>query len=194
MVGLARPGQFGADVSHLNLHKTFCIPHGGGGPGVGPIGVRAHLAPYLPNHPLPCRRWSRLCSRGHRGGAVGLGVNPADHLGVPATDGPDRPDPSHRCRDPCRPTTWRNGWRPTIPCSTPERRGLVAHECILDLRQITRDTGITVEDVAKRLIDYRIPRADHVLPGRGHVDGRADRVGEPRGAGPICRGDDRYQG
>ena len=59
LVGLAQPGRFGADVSHLNLHKTFCIPHGGGGPGVGPVAVRAHLAPYLPNHPLVPRRRAR---------------------------------------------------------------------------------------------------------------------------------------
>ena len=87
MVGLARPGRFGADVSHLNLHKTFCIPHGGGGPGVGPIGVRAHLAPYLPNHPLQPRRRPGHRARRDRRRAVGLGVDPADHLGLHPADG-----------------------------------------------------------------------------------------------------------
>ena len=87
MVGLARPGKFGADVSHLNLHKTFCIPHGGGGPGVGPIGVRAHLAPYLPNHPLQPAAGPGDRGRRGRRGAVGLGVDPADHLGLHPADG-----------------------------------------------------------------------------------------------------------
>ena len=193
MVGLARPGQFGADVSHLNLHKTFCIPHGGGGPGVGPIGVRAHLAPLLAESPATYRRWSRLWSRGHRGGAVGLGVNPADYLGVPAPDGPRRPDPSHRRRDPVGQLPGETAGGPLSgalhrsagpggprvhPRPAADHPG-DGHHC--------RGRG----QAAHRL---RIPRADHVLPGRGHVDGRADRVGEPGGAGPICRRDDRYQG
>ena len=74
LVGLARPGKFGADVSHLNLHKTFCIPHGGGGPGVGPIGVRAHLAPFLPNHPLVAEAGPATGVGPIAGGAVGLGA------------------------------------------------------------------------------------------------------------------------
>src|SRR6185437_2686043 len=153
MVGLARPGQFGADVSHLNLHKTFCIPHGGGGPGVGPIGVRAHLAPYLPNHPLRADAgpasgagaiaeapwgsasilpitWAYLRLMGPVGltRATGVAILSANYLA--------RRLAAH------------------YPVLYTGARGLVAHECILDLRQITRETGITVEDVAKRLIDY----------------------------------------
>jgi glycine dehydrogenase len=153
MVGLARPGKFGADVSHLNLHKTFCIPHGGGGPGVGPIGVREHLAPYLPNHPvqplagpetgsgaiaaapwgsasiLPIT-WAYVRLMGPDGltAATGAAILAANYLAA-------------RLRD-HYPVLFTGG------------HGLVAHECILDLRPLTRDTGVTVDDVAKRLIDY----------------------------------------
>jgi glycine dehydrogenase len=153
MVGLARPGKFGADVSHLNLHKTFCIPHGGGGPGVGPIGVRAHLAPYLPNHPLqpdagPASgagaiaaapwgsasilpiTWSYIRMMGADGltAATGAAILSANYLAKRLTE--------HY------PVLYTGG------------HGLVAHECILDLREITKQTGVTVDDVAKRLIDY----------------------------------------
>jgi glycine dehydrogenase len=150
LLGLARPGRFGADVSHLNLHKTFCIPHGGGGPGVGPIGVRAHLAPFLPGHPetqpdavvgpvsaapwgsasiLPIS-WAYIRMMG----AVGLrratltAVASANYV-------------ARRV----------GGYFPVLYAG---RNGLVAHECILDLRSITKATGVTVQDVAKRLADY----------------------------------------
>jgi glycine dehydrogenase len=153
MVGLARPGRFGADVSHLNLHKTFCIPHGGGGPGVGPVAVRAHLAPYLPNHPLQP-------AAGPATGAGPISAAPWGSAGI-------------------LPITWAYirmmgadgltaatatailaanyvskrlaGYFPTLYAGA---HGLVAHECILDLREITRQSGVTVDDVAKRLIDY----------------------------------------
>ena len=100
LVGLARPGRFGADVSHLNLHKTFCIPHGGGGPGVGPVGVRAHLAPYLPNHPLQPAAGPASGCGAIVGGAVGLGLDPADHLGLHPDDGRRRADRGDRRGDP----------------------------------------------------------------------------------------------
>jgi glycine dehydrogenase len=87
LVGLAKPGHFGGDVSHLNLHKTFCIPHGGGGPGVGPVGVRAHLAPYLPQPPAPADRRSGDGRRPDLRRAVGLGGHPADLLVVRASHG-----------------------------------------------------------------------------------------------------------
>jgi glycine dehydrogenase len=153
LVGLAKPGRFGADVSHLNLHKTFCIPHGGGGPGVGPVAVRAHLAPFLPNHPL----------RPEAGPATGVGpvsAAPWGSVGV-------------------LPVSWayitmmgaegltRASEVAILNANYVARRldehfpvlysgadGLVAHECILDLRAITRETGVTVDDVAKRLVDY----------------------------------------
>ena len=136
LVGLAKPGTFGADVSHLNLHKTFCIPHGGGGPGVGPVAVRAHLAPFLPGHPLVPE-----CGPGGgigRGRAVGLGRHPADLVGVHRADGRRRAARGHRGRDPQRQLRRARGSRRTTRCSTRGPGGLVAHECILDLRPITR--------------------------------------------------------
>ena len=96
LMGLAQPGKFGADVSHLNLHKTFCIPHGGGGPGVGPVGVRAHLAPYLPNHPLAPEAGPATGRRPDLGRAVRVGRHPADLVGLRPAHGRRRPDPGHR--------------------------------------------------------------------------------------------------
>ena len=144
LLGYARPGRFGADVSHLNLHKTFCIPHGGGGPGVGPVAVRAHLAPYLPGTaevgpvsaapdgsagilPIP---WAYLRLMGPDGltAATGVAVLAANYVA--------------------------GRLRASYPVLYSGNKGLVAHECILDLRPLTRQTGITVDDVAKRLIDY----------------------------------------
>ena len=161
LVGIARPGHFGADVSHLNLHKTFCIPHGGGGPGVGPVAVRAHLAPYLPGHPVvpsagPDRRpddglgpivgpvsaapfgsanilpipWAYVTMMGPAGlrRATEVAILNANYI-------------AHRLGG-------------AFPILYTGNDGLVAHECILDLRPITKDTGVTVDDVAKRLIDH----------------------------------------
>ena len=157
MVGICRPAEIGVDVCHLNLHKTFCIPHGGGGPGAGPIGVAGHLAPYLPNHP------------------VVDGVNPA--AGSDGTVGTVAAAPWGSAG--ILPIAWAyialmggNGLtRATqiailnanymaqklatyYPVLYTGKSGLVAHECIIDLRPIKNTTGITVEDVAKRLIDY----------------------------------------
>jgi glycine dehydrogenase len=153
LVGLARPGRFGADVSHLNLHKTFCIPHGGGGPGVGPVAVRAHLAPHLPNHPLVAGAgpatgvgpvagapygsasilpisWAYVRLMGAEGlaEATGVAVLSANYV-------------ASRLRE-------------HFPVLYSGQDGLVAHECVLDVRPITAATGVTVDDVAKRLIDY----------------------------------------
>ncbi|WP_433135579.1 aminomethyl-transferring glycine dehydrogenase [Actinomadura nitritigenes] len=154
LVGLARPGEFGSDVSHLNLHKTFCIPHGGGGPGVGPIGVREHLAPFLPNHPLR-----------EEAGPAGTGVGPisaapwgsAGILPISwayiAMMGPDGlRAATEGAIIGANYLAARLG--PHYPILYTGRNGLVAHECIADLRKITKETGITAEDVAKRLIDY----------------------------------------
>jgi glycine dehydrogenase len=153
MVGLARPGRFGADVSHLNLHKTFCIPHGGGGPGVGPIGVRAHLAPYLPNHPL----------QPAAGPSTGSGAIAAAPWGsasiLPITwayirmMGPDGLADATGAAILAANYVARKlaGHFPVLYTGT---SGLVAHECILDLRELTKRTGVSVDDVAKRLIDY----------------------------------------
>ncbi|GHG76720.1 aminomethyl-transferring glycine dehydrogenase [Amycolatopsis acidiphila] len=150
LLGLAKPGEFGGDVSHLNLHKTFCIPHGGGGPGVGPVAVRAHLAPYLPGHPelagesgvgpvsaapygsasiLPIS-WAYVRMMGAAGltSATKVAVLAANYVAARLS--------------------------PHYPVLYTGRDGLVAHECILDLRALTKRTGVTVDDVAKRLVDY----------------------------------------
>jgi glycine dehydrogenase len=153
LVGLARPGRFGADVSHLNLHKTFSIPHGGGGPGVGPVAVRAHLAPHLPNHPLdggagPESGVGPVSAAPF--GSAGVLPIPWVYLRLMGPDGLVRATQvavlaanyvAARLRD-------------HYPVLYTGRGGLVAHECILDVRPITRATGVTVDDVAKRLIDY----------------------------------------
>ena len=153
LMGLAKPGRFGADVSHLNLHKTFCIPHGGGGPGVGPVAVGAHLAPFLPGSPAPGAEaaapgvgpvaaapfgsagilpisWAFIAMMG------GEGLRRASQVAILAANYIARRLDEH------------------YPVLHTGRAGLVAHECIIDLRPLTRQTGVTVDDVAKRLIDY----------------------------------------
>ncbi len=149
LVGLARPGHFGGDVSHLNLHKTFCIPHGGGGPGVGPVAVRDHLTPYLPGHPLAAElsdehtvsaapygsasilpiTWAYIRMMGAQGlrSASLVAIASANYIA--------------RRLDEYYPVLYTG------------ENGMVAHECILDLRAITKATGVTVDDVAKRLAD-----------------------------------------
>ncbi len=153
LVGLARPGKFGADVSHLNLHKTFCIPHGGGGPGVGPVGVRAHLAPYLPNHPL-----NDECGPATGPGPISAapygsaGILPISWAYVRMMGGPGLTRATQVAVLSANYIAAR--LQPHYPVLYTGRGGLVAHECIVDLRQITKDTGVSVDDVAKRLIDY----------------------------------------
>lgn len=153
LVGLAKPGKFGADVSHLNLHKTFCIPHGGGGPGVGPVIAKAHLAPFLPNHPLDSSAgpstgpgpvssapfgsasilpisWAYIRMMGGDGltKATQVAILSANYLAAKL--------------DPHFPVLYRGA------------NGYIAHECIIDLREITKNTGVSVDDVAKRLMDH----------------------------------------
>jgi glycine dehydrogenase len=159
LVAVAQPGKFGADVSHLNLHKTFCIPHGGGGPGVGPVGVRAHLAPYLPGHPL--RPEAGPLGRGYTDGGVGpvsgapwgsAGVLqiPWAYLRLMGSEGLWRAT-AHAVLAANYVAKRLEGSFPVL-YSGPD--GIVAHECILDVRGITADSGVTVDDVAKRLMDY----------------------------------------
>jgi glycine dehydrogenase len=159
LVGLAKPGRFGADVSHLNLHKTFCIPHGGGGPGVGPVGVRAHLAPFLPGHPL--RPEAGPAGQGHPDGGVGpvsgapwgsAGILPIPwaYIRMMGAEGVTRATQVAVLSANYIATRLA----PYFPVLYTGPGGLVAHECILDLRGITKRTGVTVDDVAKRLIDY----------------------------------------
>jgi glycine dehydrogenase len=153
LVGVARPGWFGGDVSHLNLHKTFCIPHGGGGPGVGPVAARAHLAPFLPNHPatpeagpatgpgpvsaapwgsagiLPISyTYAKLMGADGLRRATQVAILSANYIAARLGD--------------------------HYPVLYTGEHGRVAHECIVDIRPITKATGVTVDDVAKRLIDY----------------------------------------
>ncbi|MFE3544650.1 aminomethyl-transferring glycine dehydrogenase [Nocardia sp. NPDC059177] len=147
LVGLARPGRFGGDVSHLNLHKTFCIPHGGGGPGVGPVAVRSHLAQYLPGDPR--ETGSHGVSAANYGSASILpitwayirlmgaeGLRAATLTAIASANYIARRLDAH------------------FPVLYTGENGMVAHECILDLREITKQTGVTVDDVAKRLADY----------------------------------------
>jgi glycine dehydrogenase len=153
LVGLARPGEFGADVSHLNLHKTFCIPHGGGGPGVGPVAVRAHLAPYLPNHPLVAQAGPQTGVgpiSGAPWGSAGILPIPWAYVRLMGPDG---------LREATEVALLAANYvarrlAPHYPVLYTGRGGLVAHECIVDVRGITKATGVTVEDIAKRLIDF----------------------------------------
>jgi glycine dehydrogenase len=164
LVGLAAPGEFGADVSHLNLHKTFCIPHGGGGPGVGPVAARAHLAPFLPNHPVVAAAgpetgpgaisaspwgsagilpipWMYIAMMGADGllAATSVAILNANYIAARLAD--------------------------HYPVLYTGPSGLVAHECIVDLRHL--DHVVTVDDVAKRLIDYgfHAPTMSFPVPG-----------------------------
>jgi glycine dehydrogenase len=153
LLGHARPGEFGGDVSHLNLHKTFCIPHGGGGPGVGPVAVREHLARYLPSHPMHPeerkRRGIGAISAAPYGSAGVLpiswayvrlmgaaGLTRATAVAVLSANYIARRLEEH------------------FPVLYRGHNGLVAHECIVDVRGLTRETGVSVDDVAKRLVDY----------------------------------------
>ncbi|MFN8122221.1 MAG: aminomethyl-transferring glycine dehydrogenase [Thermoleophilia bacterium] len=166
LVGLAKPGRFGADVSHLNLHKTFCIPHGGGGPGVGPVGVRAHLAPFLPNHPLVAEA----------GPATGVGpisaapwgsagILPIPWVYITLMGGEGLTRATEIAILSANYVAARlDGHYPVLYTG---ERGRVAHECILDLRPIKDASGVTVDDVAKRLMDYgfHAPTMSFPVPG-----------------------------
>ena len=166
LVGLAQPGKFGADVSHLNLHKTFCIPHGGGGPGVGPVISRAHLAPFLPNHPLddlagPMSGPGPISAAPYGSASIlpiswayirlmgGAGLTRATQIAILSAN------------------YMAKKLGPYFPILYTGENGLVAHECILDLREITRVSGVTVDDVAKRLMDFgfHAPTMSFPVPG-----------------------------
>ncbi len=148
MVGLCAPGQFGGDVSHLNLHKTFCIPHGGGGPGVGPIGVKSHLAPFLPGHANMARKEGAVSAAPFGSASIlpitwmyitmmgGEGLKRASQMAILNANYIARRLEEH------------------YPVLYSGEGGLVAHECILDIRPLKDSSGISVDDVAKRLIDF----------------------------------------
>ena len=153
LVGVARPGWFGGDVSHLNLHKTFCIPHGGGGPGVGPVAVREHLAPFLPNHPLLPEAGPDTGPGPISGAPFGsASILPISWAYI-ALMGPDglRRATELAILNANYVAARLEAAYPVLYTGDHDR---VAHECILDLRPITAATGVTVDDVAKRLIDF----------------------------------------
>jgi glycine dehydrogenase len=153
LVGVAQPGTFGGDVSHLNLHKTFCIPHGGGGPGVGPVGVRSHLAPYLPNHPLAPEAGPETGIGPISGAPYGsAGILPISWAYVRLMGGAGLTRATQVAILSANYIAAR--LREHYPVLYSGHEGIVAHECILDLRELTARTGVSVDDVAKRLIDY----------------------------------------
>jgi glycine dehydrogenase len=153
LLGLAEPGRFGGDVSHLNLHKTFCIPHGGGGPGVGPVAVAEHLVPFLPSHPMHPRR-------GQREGVGPVSAAPFGSAGILAISWAyirllSGEGLAHATKSAVLAANYVAArLAPSFPILYTGKNALVAHECILDLRGLTKATGVTVDDVAKRLIDY----------------------------------------
>ncbi|MDQ0851540.1 glycine dehydrogenase [Arthrobacter sp. B3I9] len=151
LVGLAQPGQFGGDVSHLNLHKTFCIPHGGGGPGVGPVAAKAHLAPFMPGNAAdPANGADGTPISASRYGSAG--VLPISWAYVKLMGGQGLTEATRSALLAANYVAARlNDFFPVLYTG---EGGLVAHECILDLRELTAKTGVTAEDVAKRLIDY----------------------------------------
>jgi glycine dehydrogenase len=153
LLGVAKPGEFGGDVSHLNLHKTFCIPHGGGGPGVGPVAVAAHLAPHLPTHPLHP-------DTAHRDGAGPVSAAPFGSAGIlPIPWAYIRMMGAEGLTEATQMAVLNANYiarrlAPHFPVLYAGADDLIAHECILDVRPITAATGVTVDDIAKRLIDY----------------------------------------
>jgi glycine dehydrogenase len=160
MVGLCAPGKFGGDVSHLNLHKTFCIPHGGGGPGVGPIGVKAHLAPFMPGHRMLENDVAPVCAAPWGSASIlpiswtyiklmgRQGLKEASQMAI------------------LNANYIANRLAPHYPILYAGENGIVAHECIVDLRPL-KDTGVTVDDVAKRLMDFgfHAPTMSFPVPG-----------------------------
>jgi glycine dehydrogenase len=150
LVGLAQPGKFGGDVSHLNLHKTFCIPHGGGGPGVGPVAAKAHLAPFMPGNAATWTEGNDVPISASRFGSAG--VLPISWAYVKLMGGQGLTEATKSALLAANYIAARlNDFFPVLYTG---EAGLVAHECILDLRDLTARTGVTAEDVAKRLIDY----------------------------------------
>jgi glycine dehydrogenase len=176
LVGLAAPGRFGADVSHLNLHKTFCIPHGGGGPGVGPVAVKAHLAPFLPGHRHLASGSSALAAaavvrEAHPIGAVSAApfgsasILPISWMYATMMGGQGLTAATESAILAANYIAKRLG--PHYPVLYTGPGGLVAHECILDLRPLKSASGIEAEDVAKRLMDYgfHAPTMSFPVPG-----------------------------
>jgi glycine dehydrogenase len=171
LVGHARFGDFGGDVSHLNLHKTFCIPHGGGGPGVGPVGAKAHLAPFLPGHPLAQPRAGAVPEGWFGGAPVSAapfgspGILPVSWAYVRMMGAEGLAAATEAAVLAANYVAARLGG--AFPVLYRGDGGLVAHECIVDVRPLTAATGVTVDDVAKRLVDYgfHAPTMSFPVPG-----------------------------
>ena len=164
LVGLAPPGHFGADISHLNLHKTFCIPHGGGGPGIGPVAAKSHLAPFLPNHPVVAEAGPKSgpgAISGAPWGSAGILPIPWMYIAMMGAHGLERATSVAILNA----NYVANRLHNTYPVLYRGKNGLVAHECILDLRPLS--DVVSVEDVAKRLIDYgfHAPTMSFPVPG-----------------------------
>ena len=189
-VGLTSPAAIGADVCHLNLHKTFCIPHGGGGPGVGPIGVAAHLAPHLPNHPLRARCRTGRRRRPRRRGTVRQRDDPADLVCVYPHDGCRRTEARDRGGDPQRQLRRATAARalPRAVCRPRRHGGARVHHRLPRLPGGSRRDGGGHRQAPD---GFRLPCADHVVAGRRHADDRADRKREQGRTRPVLRGDDR---
>ena len=166
LVGISKPGHFGPDLCHINLHKTFCIPHGGGGPGVAPIAVKEHLAPFMPNHPLnsdagPKNGFGPMSSAPWGSASIlpislmyvymmgSQGIKKATQVAILNANYIAEKIGSY------------------FPILYTGRNGRVAHECIIDIRQIKKEHSITEEDIAKRLIDYgfHAPTMSFPVPG-----------------------------
>jgi glycine dehydrogenase len=166
LVGLSQPGKFGADVSHLNLHKTFCIPHGGGGPGVGPVITKSHLAPFLPNHPLDALAGPATgpgpISAAPYGSASILPISWA-YIRLMGGEGLTHATEVAILNANYMALRLKNYY----PILYTGEKGLIAHECILDVREITKVSGVTVDDIAKRLMDFgfHAPTMSFPVPG-----------------------------
>ncbi|MDS3861954.1 aminomethyl-transferring glycine dehydrogenase [Thermosynechococcaceae cyanobacterium BACA0444] len=152
MVGLCRPGDFGADVCHLNLHKTFCIPHGGGGPGVGPIGVAAHLVPFLPGHPFLTEAQAQHLGPVTAGAWGSASILPISWMYIKMMGAEGLTQATKIAI--LNANYIASRLAPYYPILYTGAKGRVAHECILDLRPLKKSAGIEVEDIAKRLMDY----------------------------------------
>jgi len=157
LVGVCRPAEIGADVAHINLHKTFCIPHGGGGPGMGPIGVKSHLAPFLPDHPVVRGVNPAAAETGTVGtvsaapwGSASILTISWAYIAMMGSTGLRRATLVAVLNT----NYLAKRLEPHYPILYRGKNGSVAHECIIDLRAVKKSTGITVEDIAKRLVDY----------------------------------------
>ncbi len=153
LVGVAKPGKFGADVSHLNLHKTFCIPHGGGGPGVGPVIARKHLAPFLPNHPANSSAGPTTGPGPVSGAPFGsASILPISWMYIRMMGGAGLTKATEVAI--LSANYIAKKIERLFPVLYKGQNGFIAHECIIDIRELTKNTGVTVDDIAKRLMDH----------------------------------------